>query len=155
MLEPSAAAPHAPELAGRLEDEDVWVRYKAACAFQNLGPELCAPHAAALANVLASRQDELDVGSRKAAALCLESLAEHAPETADPHSAVLLEAWGPDKFRVSAYWPHGLLLCLSCHCVGWVFPLNSGEPKCVGAKKLIREPPKIGHIHPSKWTNVV
>ena len=62
--------------------------------------------------------------------------------------------WGPDKSRVSAYWPHGLL-CLSCHCVGWVFPLNSGEPKCVGAKKLIHEPPQSNDIHPSKRTNVV
>ena len=66
----------------------------------------------------------------------------------------LVHAWGPDKSRVSAYWPHGLL-CLSCHCVGWVFPLNLGEPKCVGAKKLIREPPQSNHIHPSKRTNVV
>ena len=102
-------------------------------------------------------------GGRLPSTCSARLLRRYGPQLCDPDFPGLCTSaghdrgglvWGPDKSRVSAYWPHGLL-CLSCHCVGWVFPLNSGEPKCVGAKKLIREPPQSNHIHPSKRTNVV
>ena len=53
--------------------------------------------------------------------------------------------------------PTGPMVCCACLAtvLGGCSLLNSGEPKCVGAKKLIREPPQSNHIHPSKRTNVV